>query len=254
MPKFGIEIECYNLETIPSAVSQLGWSEHGDGSINGRYSAEIVSPPLRSVKASFDQVKEMMSALRNAGAEINRSCGLHVHVEVERSIFTECNPDVFFDTLVSRYHALEPYIDTLVPPSRRGNRNDYCRSMEYIVRAVRSDLDLFREGRETTIDIAEGYDRYHKLNIAAFARHGTVEFRHFGATLNGTKAVAWIKFCLAFVEAARQHSLRSNPVRMTDSDWSNPYYLLASRSATRYLTMRHEAVANPPAPAVAAEG
>jgi len=261
-PKFGTEIECFNIpdegdhEALDN-ISRQGWDFKDDGSIRGENPCEIVSSPLPWSQDSFTKVKNTMKIIREAGGQVNNSCGFHVHVEVPREWFTECNMGVFFSTLVRRYRDLEGYIDTLVPPSRRGNRNDYCHSL-FNMRG-----DDFEDALEdmsqihSFADYLGDFDRYFKLNLAAFARHGTVEFRHFGGTLNASKAVAWIKFCLAFVEAAYRHSLRTNPQHMSQEDWSNPYYLLASRSATRYLTRRHEeavatlattqAVANEPA-------
>lgn len=244
-PKFGIEIECFNIpnegvnETLDN-ISREGWDFKDDGSIRGENPCEIVSSPLPWNQESFTKVKNTMKIIRDAGGQVNRSCGFHVHVEVPHSWFSECDMGLFFSTLVRRYQDLEEYIDTLVPPSRRGNRNGFCRSLSSMHRDGFEDALADMDESDSFSEYFDDFDRYFKLNLAAFARHGTVEFRQFGSTLNGTKAVAWIKFCLAFVEAARRHSLLTNPQRMSLEDWRNPYYLLASQSATRYLTQRHE--------------
>ena len=44
--------------------------------------------------------------------------------------------------------------------------------------------------------------RYHKLNLTAFRKHKTVEFRQHSGTLDTEKARQWIALCLRMVEAA----------------------------------------------------
>ncbi len=242
MSKFGIEIECFNLPTFPQEIRTLGWIRKDDGSIRGSYSAEIVSPPLEFTKQSLKEVKEVMRLLREAGAEVNRSCGLHVHIDL-RETMTKCHASNLFNTLVKRYADNEEQIDNLVPRSRRGNRNSFCNSM--------TNMDLENNlGESVTVNdqIIENLNylnRYRKINISSFPRHGTVEFRHFGATLNGTKTVAWIHFCQSFVKAAKRHTLLENKREMTEVQWLNPYYLMRNQNSIRYLQLRAaEAIAD----------
>ena len=64
MTKFGIEIECFNVEQIPDSIPE-SWAEHDDGSINGHNSLEIVSPPLMVSNESFRQIKDVMKSEYN---------------------------------------------------------------------------------------------------------------------------------------------------------------------------------------------
>jgi hypothetical protein len=52
-------------------------------------------------------------------------------------------------------------------------------------------------------------DRYRNLNVAAYARHGTLEFRQHQGTVNATKMVAWVKFTGAIMEQAKAESAPS---------------------------------------------
>jgi hypothetical protein len=45
--------------------------------------------------------------------------------------------------------------------------------------------------------------RYYKLNLAAYVKHGTLEFRQHAGTLNLNKMINWIMFCVQFVEDSR---------------------------------------------------
>jgi hypothetical protein len=45
--------------------------------------------------------------------------------------------------------------------------------------------------------------RYHKLNLTAYRRHRTVEFRQHSGTLEANKAINWVLLCLRMVDAAK---------------------------------------------------
>lgn len=47
-------------------------------------------------------------------------------------------------------------------------------------------------------------DRYRAVNLHAFPRHGTVEFRQHHGSLSGDKVTAWVTFVLEFVERSRK--------------------------------------------------
>lgn len=268
--KFGIEIECFNVREVPSILLEKNWIIGHDGSIRGNNAYEFKSPPLPATAASFREVKQVMKALREAGVRVNRSCGMHVHVGVENDVRTECVPGLFFANLIERYNMLEPYIDLLVPPSRRGNTNQYCHSMNQYcgtgiyasnlvslreIEAVHERLNEYASDNNQEVynflarnpvqsriaNTLYSFGRG-KMNIGAYLRHGTVEFRQFGSTLNGTKAVSWIKFCLAFTNTCSKASRRDLEQRVTFSpeQWNNPLLGMRRGRATEFLTARHD--------------
>lgn len=259
--KFGIEIECYNIQTMPEIINRLGWIIGHDGSIRGSNAYEIKSPPLPATAESFRQVKQVMRAIREAGGRVNRTCGMHVHVGVENDVRGKCVPGLFFTNLLERYYMLEGFTDMLVPASRRRNTNGYCASLSHffgdhqnlvearrqlrnivdpLVSHSRNEYDYYDRMPESIIG---RFGRQYKLNISAYVRHGTVEFRQFGGTLNGTKAVAWIKFCLAFVNVCSNASLRDETQRRvyTREQWENPLLGIVSRTTRTRLRSRHDA-------------
>ena len=50
-------------------------------------------------------------------------------------------------------------------------------------------------------------NRFRKLNLTSFWRHGTVEFRHHQGTVEPQKAEFWVKLCLRMVAAASEDNL-----------------------------------------------
>ena len=204
---FGIEIECFGMsidraaEVIRAAGIEINvegynhqtrprWKIVTDSSVSDGF--EVVSPILSGNEGLAD-VRKVAQALVAAGARVDRRCGFHVHVDA-RDLR---GADVL--NCIRRYAQHEAQIDGFMPVSRRGTNNTYCRAMEDVVRAVRNVSES-----ATTRQVCERvYERYYKLNVQAFMRHGTVEFRQHSGTVDWRKMVNWIIFCIQFVEDSR---------------------------------------------------
>lgn len=192
--------------------SRVGhWKVTTDGSVrpgtrqatDGMSGLELVSPPLRG-EEGLEELRRVLRTLGTdgIGCEINRSCGLHVHHEANEVLGREGG--LYAARLTDAYAEYEGVIDMLVPASRRGSENPYCKSM----RRLQNDHTLFPEnpsatGRRnggasrTAMSIEDflgrwGQDRYFKVNFESLFRHGTVEFRQHAGTLNAAKVVAWV--------------------------------------------------------------
>ena len=63
-----------------------------------------------------------------------------------------------------------------------------------------------------TFELVINNDRYHKVNVEAYSRHRTVEFRQHSCTTNFTKMENWIRFLNGLITFAKRSSL---PSRMT---------------------------------------
>jgi biotin operon repressor len=214
---FGIEIEFVgiSIEQALTALENAGipvnrrlsngynhtrtdqWKIVTDSSVDydGYNGGEVVSPIL-SGEAGLEQARKVAKALDNAGATANRACGLHVHVDGRDFTAPEVN------NLAKRYALFEPEIDQIMPRSRRDNSNRYCQSFK---RWFESVYVSRRFDRATTIAEACGVqdDRFMKLNLCAFGRHGTFEFRQHSGTVNAGKIENWIRFCVNFVETSK---------------------------------------------------
>lgn len=205
--QFGIEIECFGMP-IDSAVEVLRdagvecvmegynhntrphWKIVTDSSVSDGF--EVVSPIL-SGNEGLESVRLVAQTLVRAGAKVDRRCGFHVHVNA-RDL---SGADVL--NCIRRYAMHESQIDGFMPQSRRGGNNSYCRAMDEIVRAIRNVPES-----ATAMQVAQRiYERYYKLNVQAFTRHGTIEFRQHSGTVDYRKMINWIVFCVAFVEDSR---------------------------------------------------
>lgn len=174
-------------ETLPEY--ETAWKVIYDGSVGD--GCEVVSPIL-SGRNGLEAVKGVIKAMNKDGAKADHRCGLHVHVDANDLHMVELL------NVARRYAAFESTIDSFVKPSRRANENGYCKSMEMVVDAM--EKNFFSNDKNYLKTLG---DRYFKLNLQAYLRHGTVEFRQLEGTTSWTKITNWIEFCVSFVEASR---------------------------------------------------
>ena len=204
---FGIEIEAkgnMSRDEVASVLRAAGvqaenigyghdvttyWKVVEDGSVHGGF--EVVSPVL-SGQAGLNEVVTVANALVNAGAFVDRECGLHVHVDAND--FT--GAEVF--NAVNRYRTNESAIDAVIAPSRRNS--SWAASMSGVVNYL-SSVSPSAAPRE--ICERMGGRRYYKLNLDAFLRHGTLEFRQHSGTVDGVKMINWIMFCVTFIDDSK---------------------------------------------------
>lgn len=222
---FGTEIEFFGI--TPSVAAQAindagiacnaeGYNHHvrnywkivTDASVTSRGTGvgsglELVSPVLRG-QAGFIELAKAVTALLNAGAKVDRTCGIHVHVGADG--FT--GADIV--RVADLYTQNNTHIDTVLASSRHSN--------SYAVKYSNASLTNLRRtlANATTVsDIqshVRGLGRYYTVNVTSYAKYGTLEFRQHQGSLNGEKVVSWVKFLLTMMDKA---------VSMTDGDVQN---------------------------------
>lgn len=214
-PGFGIEIECFLPDgrtgiQAANALAAAGipcffesynhrtaphWKVVTDGSL-GDYTRgiEFVSPVLYGADG-LAQVEKVCTALKAFGCTVNKKCGLHVHVGVRGA------PLAFFKNLAKLYATYEPVIDGMMPNSRRASHNMFCRSMTALNPRTLETADSFDAVLRAVNGVGHE-SRYFKLNLSAYRRHSTVEFRQHSGTLEGDKAIKWTALCLKMVATA----------------------------------------------------
>jgi hypothetical protein len=200
----GVEIECYNVnsEQFINAVRAKGvqimtesynhdtkrhYKIVSDCSIQGNNAIECVSPVLSSSANGLKSLKVVCEALNEVGAKVNRTTGLHVHVGLKNIDLTH------YKNLFINYIALEGVIDSFMSKSRRGNENEYCKSLHAVYVSNIKDSCSMR-------DIEQLFgSRYFKLNPTSYKKHGTIEFRQHQGTTDFKKITNWVNFITKFV-------------------------------------------------------
>ena len=129
------------------------------------------------------------------GVKVNNTCGFHIHLDVSDLTAKQ------IARIVKFYQVYETEIDKLHQRTRRGdarytgtlNSSCYRNFDPENIRCMDDLTGLFR-------------DRYVKVNVQAYLRHGTIEFRQHGATTDPVKISNWIKFCTRIVEYAKTNN------------------------------------------------
>lgn len=175
--------------------------QSSDGERVGReYAVEFVSPICRY--EDIETIQQLVRLLRQAGAKVNDSCGIHVHVDA--SAHTPQSLRNLVNIMAAKEDLLYKTLQVKV------SRENYCKradtrfldalngrpphSMEQLER-------LWYDGPSGRYD---HYDRsrYHALNLHSVFSKGTVEFRLFNSTLHAGRVKSYIQLCLAISHQA----------------------------------------------------
>ena len=206
--KFGVELECFGApreRIIAEAQSRslMVLSQRynhtdintakivSDASVRGADANEVVTPPL----SEWDDLKTICESIRAAGGRVNKSCGLHVHLDFsERDV-------ALAQRIGHNYYMLRLLINNSLAPSRASN--SYCM------------IDAVPAFSEHPASLGEllGRGRYCAVNYCAIARHGTIEFRQHQGSLNFAKIRKWIMFLQSLVEWSKDHEIVGDMVR-----------------------------------------
>jgi hypothetical protein len=236
--RFGIEIETIGLsrETLANVIARAiggtpGLNSHYSPSVtmaDGRVwniardaslssscnSGEIVSPILSYTDTDLETLQTIVRAVREAGARVDESCGVHIHVDGSR-----------FDArglinLVNMVHKNERLIERALGVSAR-RLISYTKPIdaEFVAR-----LDARRPRTLAELQSAwygqhgevSRYDstRYHGLNLNSLFFRGTVEFRYFNGTLHAGEIKSYVQLCLALVDRAQSAKATSRARRL----------------------------------------
>jgi len=226
----------YNKYSVEDNTGR-SWTVMSDGSLNcqrkesGRtisandtYSVELVTPICEY--KDIETLQELVRKLRKAGAFVNDSCGIHVHVDgaghTPKSIRNMINIVASKNDLL--YQALQ--IKT--------ERQSYCKKLDenLIEQMNKYKPNSMARIEETWYRCLPDYSsrsnyshyhasRYHYLNLHSFFNgNGTLEFRGYNATLHAGKVKTAIQLSLAMCHQAKVQKSASRIVTQTN----NPKY------------------------------
>lgn len=210
---FGVEIECFvnsnlirqtaNDNGVAIAYERYNHTDNKthykfvhDGSVHNEAGAgiECVSPVLKGAKG-LKSLKAACKSLNDAGATVNKTCGLHVHVGAQ-----DLNNEQIVN-VYKNYQKLETLIDSFMANSRRANNNGYCQSIK--------GYNYSYCCSPSTLASTMRHDRYHKVNPMSYGRHKTIEFRQHQGTTNYEKISMWVNFCIKLVEWSKTNVFAS---------------------------------------------
>tara|TARA_R110002049_G_scaffold305552_2_gene502532 strand:- start:235 stop:906 length:672 start_codon:yes stop_codon:yes gene_type:complete len=167
-----------------------------DGSLDGRYAMELVTPILQTE----DDIAKLKAVIKvmEANGTINSSCGVHCHVDVNGADSKDIKKLMKF---LCKY---ESALESLIAPSRRG-QSRWCKSI------YETETDLVqtfnRLNNKTVRNLINNtqyakFGRYSKWNFKNFWSQGSFENRCHQATLNADKVEQWVRLNVALIEAS----------------------------------------------------
>lgn len=209
------------------AQKKIGYKRYADTS-DRHYKVEMVTPILEY--KDMETLQEAVRQLRHAGATVNPSCGMHIHIDganhTARSLKNILS--IMFQKEDLLFKALQ------VNPNRVG----YCKkTREDILTKIRKQKNLTTEKigeiwygeKEWHYRAHQHYDdsRYHTLNLHAFFGKGTVEFRLFNSTLHAGEVKANINLALAIsAQAINQRGCQMHKTESTNEKFTFRTWLL----------------------------
>lgn len=180
--------------------SSIRCEARGSSRAGRAYAVEFVSPICRY--EDIETVQEFVRKLRAAGARVNDSCGIHVHVDASAHNVK---------TLRNIVNIMAAKEDLLYKTLRvEVERQNYCkktdtRFLDELNQKRPKSMNEFESiwyngetGRYTHYDLS----RYRGLNLHSVFSKGTIEFRLFNSTLHAGEVKTYIQLCLAISHQA----------------------------------------------------
>lgn len=206
---FGVEIEMCNLDRqLVSLPDGYSWSKeedivNTDGSENKRFGGEVNTPPLRICSMSdLHGLKSVYESMVKAGGKMKWSIDTHIHIYVGDLDVEQLKKVYLF------FYVCYPYFKQYAHISDWDELTFNCkpRPTEKFYEGVLK-ADSFDKLRELfTNQSKKGFIR-HAVNISAYFKTKTIEFRTFHATDDFYKAMNCVYSAYRIFYYAVSHEL-----------------------------------------------
>ncbi len=175
------------------------------------HAVELVTPIC--TYQDIETLQELLRRLRKAGAFVNSSCGVHIHVDA--APFTAQK----LQNLVNIVAAKEDMVYRALQVDARREMH-YCQKIDpRFLAEINSKKpqtmeqlkDIWYNGEDGSHEHYHD-SRYHCLNLHSVFQKGTIEFRAFNGEIHAGKIKAYIQFCLA-ITAQAYNQRYASPLR-----------------------------------------
>ena len=187
-------------------------------SADSDYRVELVSPILTYV--DIEPLQEIVRALREAGAIVSKSCGIHIHIDATKH--TPNSLKNLVNLMASKEDLLYKSLDI------DQARFKYCKKVnEELIKTINKKkpktiealADIWYQSYGSEARSRHYHQsRYHGLNLHSTFTKGTVEFRLFNSTTHAGKIKAYIQFCLALSQQALSQKTASAKRTYTNNE------------------------------------
>ena len=216
---------------------------------SGLYKVEMNSPKLSYEE--MGKLQEVVRALRHAGAVVNSSCGMHVHVDASRH-----TPQSLKNALSIMYSKEDILFKALNVNEARVER--WCQKvrepMLEKIRKLPTNISMERLKREWYGGNDGSYEhynwtRYYALNLHSVFYRGTLEWRCFESTLHAGKVRANITLALAISAQAinqKKTLMRKTEISENPAFTFRTFLLRLGLIGPEYKNVREHLLANLP--------
>ena len=216
---------------------------------SGLYKVEMNSPKLSYEE--MGKLQEVVRALRHAGAVVNSSCGMHVHVDASRH-----TPRSLKNALSIMYSKEDILFKALNVNEARVER--WCQKvrepMLEKIRKLPTNISMERLKREWYGGHDGSYEhynwtRYYALNLHSVFYRGTLEWRCFESTLHAGKVRANITLALAISAQAinqKKTLMRKTEISENPAFTFRTFLLRLGLIGPEYKNVREHLLANLP--------
>jgi hypothetical protein len=267
---FGFEFEFFGItrsEAVQAIATQLGgrveytgnhyyttdpqgrkWKVVRDGSINATTGdpCELVTPILRY--NDIETLQDIIRKLREKGAKVNQSCGIHIHVGADqhdaKSLKNLMN--IFYSKQEMIYRSLEVLNYRETNYARKFSEGKIENLKKEKPKTLTELGEFWYGGSIAANQVKYNSTRYHGLNLHNVWYGQTVEFRLFNSTTHAGKAKAYIQFCLAMSALAINSRSASNKPTISDNEkyTFRTWLLRLGLIGEEFKTCRHHLLLN----------
>ena len=220
------------------------WKMMSDSSISSSFSGgcEFVTPLCDW--NDIEKIQQIVRLLKAAGAKVNDSCGLHVHVDV--ADYEAQNVKNLVNMVAMREDMILKALGTQERRIRRWCQKvdvRFLQNLNSVSKLSLGKIEAAWYGGESRRNIHYDDSRYRVLNLHSLWQGKGIELRCFEATMHAGEIKAYIQFSLALCERAKtMRSARYSQVALNDSvhsfgDWLYRLGIAGDEYATCYHHM-----------------
>lgn len=184
--EYGIEIECEGNNIAP--INSKTWGSEADGSLRGEYphgACEFVLKKPIMFKDVEQAIDELIGHEINAEFNFSFRTSVHIHVNVQELTSTQLY------NLIYTYLLIEQPLVNYCGDGRKGNR--FCLRLRDAEGMIDILSNLFNTGNKNLRRIPNDHMRYASINLEAFKKYGSIEFRAMRGTMDKAIILPWVQ-------------------------------------------------------------
>ena len=181
--EIGIEIEMEGRDLL--LPENRIWRMTGDGSLRGNESIEYILITPCKLEEVDERITTLLKLIKPARLQPSDRCGVHIHINVQDMVFTECFNFIFL------YLMFEKVLVGYCGESREGNL--YCLRATDAEHFIDRMIVCKRQSNLEELGPFQGISlRYASINPEAIFKFGSVEFRALKTPKDLLKISEWV--------------------------------------------------------------